>query len=42
MYRIISGKGEYTAESGAGGRTNKRSLKGYLKGTLIQWRIQLT
>lgn len=42
MYRIISGKGEYTAESGPGGRTNKRSFRGYLKGTFIQWRIQLT
>ena len=40
-YRIISGRGEYTAESG-GGPTNRRSFRGCLEGTFIQWRIHFT
>ena len=42
MYRIYSGRGQYTVASGAGGSTKKRSFRGILRGTFIQWRIQLT
>ena len=41
MYRIISGRGEYTVESGASGIRTRRSFNGILRGTFIQWRIEL-
>ena len=41
LYRIISGRGEYTVESGSGGQHKRRLFKGRLEGTFIQWRIIL-
>lgn len=41
-YRIMSGRGEYSVEAGPGGRATLQSFGRSLKGTFIQWRLQLT
>ena len=40
-YRVISGKGEYTVQSGEGGTETVRTFKRPLRGTLIEWRLEV-
>lgn len=40
-YRVISGKGEYTVQSGEGGDETMRSFTRPLRGTLIEWRLEV-
>ena len=41
MYRVISGRGEYTVPAGTGVEGRVNSLPRPLQGTLIEWRLKL-
>lgn len=41
MYRVISGRGEYTVPAGLGAAGHVQSRPKPLKGTLIEWRLKL-
>ena len=40
-YRVISGKGEYTVQSGERGTETERTFQRSLRGTLIEWRLEV-
>ena len=40
-YRVISGKGEYTVQSGREGPESTRNFQRSLPGTFIEWRLEL-
>ena len=41
MYRVVSGRGEYTVPAGAGAKGRVQSRHRPLQGTLIEWRFKL-